>query len=85
MAKIGVRELRNDVSGVLRRVELGERLTVTVNGREVAQLVPLDERPSFKSWEWFEKVPRADAALGADLRKASGAETTDDLIAKGQR
>lgn len=79
MARIGVRELRNDVSGLLRRVESGERLTVTVNGREVARLVPLDERPEFKPWGWFEKIPLADAALASDLRGALGAETTDDL------
>ena len=32
------RELRNDVSSVLRRVEAGEEFIVTVSGRPVAQL-----------------------------------------------
>ncbi len=35
------RELRNDVSGVLRRVEAGEEFVVTVRGRPVAELRPL--------------------------------------------
>lgn len=35
------RELRNDVSGVLRRVEAGEEFIVTVSGRPVAELRPL--------------------------------------------
>lgn len=39
MPEIPLRELRNDTSGVLRRVEDGEQFTVTINGRPVAQRV----------------------------------------------
>ncbi len=39
--RIPQRELRNNVSEVLRRAEGGERLTITVDGRPVAQLGPL--------------------------------------------
>ncbi len=74
-----MRELRNDVSAILRRVEAGERLTITVNGHPVAELVPVDNRPTFKSWEWFEQAPKADAGLISDLREAMGNETTQDL------
>jgi prevent-host-death family protein len=35
------KELRNQVGEVLRRVEAGERLTVTVSGRPVAELSPV--------------------------------------------
>jgi prevent-host-death family protein len=35
------RELRNRAGSVLRRAEQGERFTITVNGRPVAQLGPL--------------------------------------------
>lgn len=41
MATIPQRELRNNVSQVLRRAQDGERLTVTVDGRPVAELGPL--------------------------------------------
>lgn len=41
MATIPQRELRNNVGEVLRRAEGGERLTVTVDGRPVAELGPL--------------------------------------------
>ncbi|MHB8592991.1 MAG: type II toxin-antitoxin system Phd/YefM family antitoxin [Acidimicrobiales bacterium] len=41
---ISVRDLRNTVSEVLRRVEGGERLTVTVDRRPVAEIVPLRRR-----------------------------------------
>ena len=37
------RELRNNVSAVLRAVEAGETFTVTVRGRPVARLVPPGE------------------------------------------
>ncbi len=40
MATIPQRELRNNVSEVLRRAEAGERIVVTVDGRPVAELVP---------------------------------------------
>ena len=41
MATIPQRDLRNRVSEMLRRAESGERLTVTVDGRPVAELGPL--------------------------------------------
>ena len=41
---ISVRELRNKVSEVLRRVESGERVTVTVDRRPVAEIVPMRRR-----------------------------------------
>lgn len=37
------RELRNDISRVLRAAEAGESFTVTVRGRPVARLVPPGE------------------------------------------
>lgn len=40
MAMIPQRELRNNVSDVLRRAERGERITITVSGRPVAELGP---------------------------------------------
>ncbi len=41
MAIIPQGKLRNDIAGVLRRAEQGERFTVTVAGRPVAELGPL--------------------------------------------
>lgn len=35
------KELRNNVGEALRRAEAGERLTITVSGRPVAELGPL--------------------------------------------
>lgn len=44
MASVPQRELRNDVGGVLRRAEAGERIVITVSGREVAELGPVRRR-----------------------------------------
>lgn len=44
MATIPQKELRNQVGEVLRRVEEGETLTVTVAGRPVAELGPARRR-----------------------------------------
>jgi prevent-host-death family protein len=39
--RVGVRELRQNLSVYLRRVKMGERLTVTERGRVVARLEPI--------------------------------------------
>jgi prevent-host-death family protein len=41
--KIPQRELRNNVGGILREAEGGTEFTITVRGRAVARLGPLDE------------------------------------------
>lgn len=45
MREIPQRELRNNVAAILREVEAGAHLRVTVRGRPVADLVPLSQRP----------------------------------------
>jgi prevent-host-death family protein len=79
---VASRDLRNDTAGVLRRVEAGERVTITQNGRPVAELVPL--RRSGRSWIGRAelaarlRVAQADPGLRADLQRIAG-DTTDDL------
>ena len=41
MTKVGVRELKQNASAVLRRVKAGEAVEVTERGRPVALLVPI--------------------------------------------
>lgn len=80
MTPVPVRELRNDVSAVLRRVEAGETLTVTVQGRPVAQLTPLTQRPKAMPWAIFRATMQrvsADAALADELTDALPATTND--------
>jgi len=78
---VPARELRNNVSAVLRRVEAGERLQVTVSGRAVAELVPLSTRPATMAWAEFASGldgARADPAMAADLAGLLPG-TTDDI------
>jgi prevent-host-death family protein len=42
MERLGVRELRAGLAAALRRAEGGERVVVTVDGRPVAQLGPVE-------------------------------------------
>lgn len=61
MKTIPQRELRNRISRVLREVEAGERMRITVDGRPVADLIPVGGvRRTF--------VPRDD--ITALLRRA---------------
>lgn len=82
MTEIASRELRNDTAGVLRRVAAGETLTVTTNGRPVAQLVPVprSRRSGMSRAELIDAVrqAQADPGLREDLRRLAG-DTTDDL------
>lgn len=43
--RVAVRDLRNSTRQVLERVEAGEELIVTVNGRDIARLTPLLTAP----------------------------------------
>lgn len=82
MAVVASRDLRNHTAGLLRRVQGGEELVITVNGRPVAQLVPVSEERR----RWLPKADlvsrlrqvQADPGLRGDLSRLAG-ETTDDL------
>lgn len=80
MGEISVRDLRNTVSEVLRRVESGERLTVTVDRRPVAEIVPLRRRRTVPATEALTIASRhaADRGLVNDVRGML-ADTTDNL------
>lgn len=43
MPVIAQRTLRNEISDILRRTSQGETFTITVNGKPVAELRPLDD------------------------------------------
>ncbi len=68
MSSIPQKELRNQVGAVLRRVEAGETLTVTVAGRPVAELGPAHRRRwvsgAALAGIWHTRAPRG---LDTDL------------------
>jgi prevent-host-death family protein len=74
MTDVSSRDLRNHTADVLRRVEAGERVRISVNRRPVAELVPL-ARPRWTSGASMERVLQeasADAALKDDLAAIRG-------------
>lgn len=80
-----MRELRNHVSEVLRRVEAGETLEVTVNDRPVALLVPRNKGPrTLPTREFLAGLPLADSVLAEELA-VELTDTTDDLADPWQR
>lgn len=69
MSDVSSRDLRNRTAEVLRRVEAGERIRVSVNRRPVAELVPIT-RPLWApgpSMEHLLREARSDAGLMHDL------------------
>ena len=68
MDDVSARDLRNHTAAVLRRVERGERLRVTVDRRPVAELVPLPQRTTWVPRRRItESLVQADSALRDDL------------------
>jgi prevent-host-death family protein len=68
------RALRNETAALLRRVEAGERLTITVHGHPVAELGPAPSQrafvPSEELVELLSGTLSPDDDLAADLRAA---------------
>ena len=58
MASVGLRELRQDASELVRRAQDGEEIDVTVSGRPAARLVPAAP----KRWQSWDDV--ADVLVG---------------------
>jgi prevent-host-death family protein len=76
---VSVRELRNHTAEVLRRVEAGEHLRVTVDRRPVAELAPLPQRSTWVPRERvIESLALADPGLRGELAEALP-DTVDDL------
>jgi len=79
--EIGVRGLRNNTSEVIAAVESGERVTLTVRGNPVADIVPHGQRTRWLSGGRLTReleTRAADPGLTGDLAALAG-QTLDDL------
>lgn len=79
--EIPQRELRNNISAVLREVESGHAVRVTVRGRPVAELVPVSPGKEHLSPADVERIVRdspLDPGFTADVESVAGA-TIDEL------
>jgi antitoxin (DNA-binding transcriptional repressor) of toxin-antitoxin stability system len=82
MAKeISIRELRNSTSSVISQLEGGEQLTLTVNRRPVADILPhVEQRDPWVSSKELRRILHeapADPGLLDDLADVRGAELDD--------
>jgi len=88
MTEVGVRELRQRASELLRRVEAGETFEVTDRGRPVAVLGPIrHQRPLDRLRDTGDLEPsRGDLAdLPAPLKLAPGQERPSHVLERLRR
>jgi len=85
MTSIGIRELRQNASEYLRRVEGGETIEVTDRGRPVALLTPIPEAPPLDRLRAAGDVDAASGSLSdlpAPLPLAPGQEAPSKILAR---
>ncbi len=61
VAAVGIRALKNNLSRYVRRVERGERISVTAHGRVVAELVPPKKKRSLRGTRLDDLIARGIA------------------------
>lgn len=79
--EIGVRELRNQTGQVIDAVRAGERVTLTVHGEPVADIVPHGRRARWLAGPRLRvqlQGRSADPGLTRDLDELAG-QTIDEL------
>lgn len=75
MTSVGLRELRQHASELVRRAESGEPVTVTVSGRPAAMLVGVTAR----TWRRFDEISDLFAGPADEAWEADRA-ALDDLV-----
>ncbi|MGH2871739.1 MAG: type II toxin-antitoxin system Phd/YefM family antitoxin [Solirubrobacteraceae bacterium] len=79
--EVGVRDLRNRTGQVIDAVQAGERVTLTVRGEPVADIVPHARRARWLAGAQLREQLRsrsADPALAHELDALAG-QTLDEL------
>lgn len=79
MPTIPQKELRNNIGEILRRAEAGEEFTITVSGRPVATLGPLDRDRTWVDSSVLDELWSlpVDPTWEKDLEKFGGMELRD--------
>jgi prevent-host-death family protein len=70
-SQVSVRQLKNETTRILRRVEAGERLTVTKRGKPVAVIEPLNQASVPASDSIYRSLQRQIEARTPHLRRTS--------------
>jgi prevent-host-death family protein len=81
MKSVASRELRNNTRALLERVEAGQSIAITVDGRAVASLEPIERRPQWMDRDAFGRrviAHQADPGLAREIRDLAP-DMTDSL------
>lgn len=81
---VASRELRNSTRALLDRVASGETLTITVDGRPMAVLAPIQQQPRWVARSEFATAVlthQADSDLAAELDELAGEMTDEHPVA----
>lgn len=86
MKRVGVAELKNNLSRYLRAAEAGETIEVTDHARALARLVPVDAprratiRPATRSLADIQSRQIAPLRMGIDLGAVLDEERADRVL-----
>lgn len=78
MKSVGAYEARTHLGRILEQVERGETVVITKHGREIAKVIPADQRPSDP-----EDVIAALRAARKGVRR--GRDSIREMIDEGRR
>jgi prevent-host-death family protein len=76
MSEVGLREMRQNASDLVRRAQAGEEVTITVAGRPAALLGPISPR-AWRQWHDFADI----FTTPADDEWARDRDLLDDSVA----
>jgi prevent-host-death family protein len=83
--EVGVRELRNNLSQYLERVQAGDEVVVTDRGAAIARLLPLSGERTLDRLIAEGLVTPAERAKRASSRPIKTPGTVSDLVADQRR
>lgn len=87
MRRVGIRELRNQTTAVVRRAKAGERIIVTIDGSPAAVIGPLDEEAEVQTLDdlvsrGLVRAPRRTGATppARPIALPAGHKTTGEIL-----
>jgi prevent-host-death family protein len=78
MTTAGIRELKDNLSRYIRRIEAGERIAITAHGRVVAELVPPGSSQQGRRASRFDELV-ADGVIRPPLEPGDLTEDWPDI------
>jgi prevent-host-death family protein len=84
MERVGVRELRQNLSAWLRRVQDGEPFEVTVRGKPVAMLAPLRKSDPIALLERRGQIARRGDGTRIGLPTIRSPRSTEEILAESR-